>query len=138
MGTYLGIFNGAASEEQKQAISPEQQQAFMEAWSAWARTQEGALVDLGAPLFRKRVVTSDCDAEFADAGTAYAVVKADSHDAAVAIFAAHPHLTLDPGNSIEVIQCPAPPAWPGANPRPTRSGIRHPSGPGTVVVTWRR
>lgn len=109
MGKYLAIFNGAASDEQKQAISPEQQQAFMEAWGEWAQSHEGALVDPGAPLFRKRVVTRDNDTEFTDSKTGYAIVDADSHDAAVAMFAAHPHLTLVADNSIEVIECPSTP-----------------------------
>jgi zona occludens toxin (predicted ATPase) len=110
MGKYLAIYNGGASDEQKQAISLEQQQAFMQAWGEWAKIHESALVDPGAPLFRKRVVTSDNDTEFTDTKTGYAIVEADSHDAAVAIFATHPHLTLDAGNSIEVIECPSIPA----------------------------
>ncbi|GAA1519172.1 YciI family protein [Nocardioides humi] len=107
MGKYLAIFNGAASEEQKDAISPEQQQAFMAAWGEWAQNHASALTDPGAPLFAKRVVTSDGDTEFTDSKTAYAIVEADSHDTAVAIFAKHPHLTLMAGNSIEVIECPS-------------------------------
>jgi len=109
MGKYLAIFNGAASDEQKQAISPEQQQAFMAAWGEWAQRHAAALADPGAPLFRKRVVTSDSDTEVTDSKTGYAIVEADSHDAAVAMFAEHPHLTLIAGNSIEVIECPAMP-----------------------------
>jgi hypothetical protein len=38
-----------------------------------------------------------------------AVVEAASHEAAVEIFQSHPHLALVPGNSIDVIECPAPP-----------------------------
>lgn len=37
---------------------------------------------------------------------AYAIVEADSHDAAVELFRGHPHLALLPGNSIEVLECP--------------------------------
>ena len=110
MGKYLAIFNGAANDEQKQAISPEQQQAFMAAWGEWAQSHASALIDPGAPLFRKRVVTSDGDTEFTDPKTGYTIVEADSHDAAISMFAEHPHLSLTAGTSIEVIECPALPA----------------------------
>jgi len=109
MSRYLAIFKGSASDEQKQAISPEQRQAFLAAWGGWAQSHASALVDPGAPLFRKRVVTKDGDAEFTDSKTGYAIVEADSHDAAVAMFAEHPHLTLIAGNAIEVIECPTVP-----------------------------
>jgi hypothetical protein len=46
---------------------------------------------------------------FEDSKTAYAIVNAASHDQAVQLFAAHPHLGLLQGNSIEILECPAPP-----------------------------
>ena len=82
----------------------------MEAWGAWAQTHAGALVDPGAPLFRKRILTATSVAEFEDARVGYAIVEAASHEAAVDIFSTHPHLSLHPANSIEVMECPEIPA----------------------------
>jgi hypothetical protein len=110
VGKYLAIYNGAASEHEKQELTPEQQSAFMAAWAQWAQTNADALVDSGSPLFRKRAVTSEGAAEFEDAKTGYAIVEADTHDDAVRIFSTHPHLSLHSGNSIEVIECPSIPS----------------------------
>jgi len=70
---------------------------------------EDALIDPGSPLFMKKVVTSQGVEDFTDAKVGYAIVQADSHDEAVRIFSAHPHLWLIEGNSIEVLECPSVP-----------------------------
>ena len=106
MGRYLAIYNGAADSETKNALSEEQQGEFMRAWAAWAQANKDALVDPGAPLYLKKVVTQERVEDFTDAKVGYAIVEADSHDEAVRIFSEHPHLSLMDGNSIEVLQCP--------------------------------
>ncbi|GGD06534.1 hypothetical protein [Nocardioides daphniae] len=107
MGTYLAIYLGAAETGSGDEISAERQSEFMAAWAAWAQAHVDALIDPGAPLFRKKVVTSTGAREFTDAKVGYALVEAPSHDEAVRIFSEHPHLTLHDGNSIEVLECPA-------------------------------
>jgi hypothetical protein len=37
--------------------------------------------------------------------TGYTIVQAESHEAAAKLFENHPHFTLLPGNSIEIIEC---------------------------------
>jgi len=66
---------------------------------------QNALIDPGAPLYTKKVVTSQGVEEFTDAKVAYAIVEAGSHDEAVRILSEHPHLSLMRGNSIEVLEC---------------------------------
>jgi hypothetical protein len=58
MGRFLAIFNGAADESSKAEISEQQQTEFMNAWASWAQANEPALVDPGAPLNAKRLVTA--------------------------------------------------------------------------------
>lgn len=41
----------------------------------------------------------------ADACTAYVIVRADTHEAAASMFLDHPHFTLMPGDSVEVMEC---------------------------------
>ena len=110
MATFLAIFTGAATDEERERLTDEQSAVFVEQWGAWAGSLGPALVDPGAPLFTKVRLTAEGAAPFEDAKTAYAVVEAPSHDAAVGLFTTHPHLALHPGNAIEVIECPAPPA----------------------------
>ncbi|MEV4604193.1 hypothetical protein AB0K15_43390 [Amycolatopsis sp. NPDC049253] len=79
----------------------------MAASAAWARKNERAIVDPGAPLFRKKRVTAAGIEDFTDSKTAYTIVEAESHGEAARLFLDHPHLALLHGNSIEVIECPA-------------------------------
>jgi hypothetical protein len=105
MARFLAIFNGAADEA---ALTDAQQTALMDAWARWAQADEPALADPGAPLNANKLVTARGVEDVTDAMTGYALV-AGSHDEAVRIFADHPHLGLSAGNSIAVLQCPAPP-----------------------------
>lgn len=109
MGKYLAIFHGAATKEQRQDLSTEDSQRFVERWAGWAGQLGRALIDPGAPLFRKVRLTADTAAAFEDSKTGYAIVQAESQEEAVRMFATHPHLDLTSGNSIEVIECPDPP-----------------------------
>lgn len=109
MGKFLAIFHGAADDASKSELSAEQQSEFMRAWGAWAQANQDALVDPGAPLFMKKVVTSQGVEDFTDTKVGYTIVEADSHDEAVRIFAEHPHLGLLRGNAIEVLECPSVP-----------------------------
>jgi hypothetical protein len=59
---------------------------------------------------RRTPVSSAGEDSFEDTRIAYAIVEALTHEQAVKMFAGHPHLGLRPGNSIDVLECPAPPA----------------------------
>ncbi len=110
MGKYLAILNGAATEEARESITPEDSSAFVERWGVWANALGDALIDPGSPLYHKIRLTAGSTEPFEDSKIAYAVVDAESHDQAVEMFATHPHLDLMPGNSIEIIECPTPPS----------------------------
>lgn len=109
MTRFLAIYHGAADQLEKGRLSEAEQAEFMAAWATWAQTHQGSLVDPGAPLHMKKLVTAHAVEDFTDSKTGYAIVQADSHDAAVQMFAQHPHLQLHRGNSIEVLECPAMP-----------------------------
>jgi len=110
MAEFLAILNGAATDEARESITPADSSAFVERWNLWAGELGDALVDPGSPLYRKVRLTAGAAEQFEDSKVAYALVDADSHDQAVEMFATHPHLELIPGNSIEIIECPAPPS----------------------------
>lgn len=109
MAKYLAIFIGTATAEERESITDEQSAAFVKSWGAWASALGPALIDPGSPLFQKVRLTADSAEPFEDSKTAYAIVEAASHKEAVEFFSTHPHLSLLQGNSIEVIECPAPP-----------------------------
>lgn len=113
MTRFLAIYHGVADEVEKGELSEDQQAEFMSAWASWAQSHQQSLVDPGAPLYMKKLVTSRGVEDFTDSKTGYAIVKAASHDDAVKIFAEHPHMLLNSGNSIEVLECPPAPGQSG-------------------------
>jgi hypothetical protein len=62
MVKYLAIFNGAASDQARASITPEASSAFIARWGVWANALGDALVDPGAPLYRKVRLTADATA----------------------------------------------------------------------------
>jgi hypothetical protein len=110
MGKFLVIFNGAAGETDKVALREKQQAEFMHAWAAWAQAHDRAIIDPSAPLNVKKGLARQGVEDSTDTKTGYTIVEANSHDEAVQIFSNHPHLGLFAGNSIEVLECPAPPS----------------------------
>ncbi|RLP88327.1 hypothetical protein EAD89_17280 [Micromonospora sp. BL4] len=110
MGKFLALFNGAADEAGKAELTEQQQTEFINAWASWAQANEKALVDPGAPLNAKKLVTARGVEDFTDPMTGYTIVEADSHDEAVQIFSEHPHLRIFAGNSIAVVECPPQPS----------------------------
>ncbi|WP_190086494.1 hypothetical protein [Streptomyces longisporoflavus] len=110
MGRFLAILHGAADDTERAELSEQQQSEFMHAWAVWAQRNEHALVDRGAPLYRKKRVTAGGIEDFTDSKIGYAIVEAVAHDDAARLFLDHPHIALHPGNSIEVLECPPVPA----------------------------
>src|ERR1700730_10885724 len=73
------------------------------AWKAWVEKHHAAIVSMGGPLGKtKKVTQHGIDAASNDMG-AFTVVHADSHEAAAKLFEKHPHFTIFPGDSVEVM-----------------------------------
>jgi hypothetical protein len=102
MTKYLILYRSATSaQEQMAGGTPEQAQAGMDAWMAWAGKAGDAIVDLGAPLLdagHVGPVTGDSRHV-----TGFSVLQAESADAAVALMDGHPHLQM-PDSSIDVLE----------------------------------
>ena len=76
MRRFLAIYRGAADALEKGQLSDDQQAEFMTAWASWAQSHQQALVDPGAPLYRKKLVTAHGVEAFIDSKTGYAIVEA--------------------------------------------------------------
>ena len=76
---------------------PEQAQAGMEAWMAWAQRAGDAVVDLGAPL---AVVEPGGDA--GDPVGGFSVLQAADAEALVNVLDGHPHAAM--GGTIEILE----------------------------------
>lgn len=72
------------------------------AWDAWMAAHASAFKGTHA-LGRTKSVGKDGIRDTKNGMMLYTVLEADSHEAAAAIFADHPHLTI-PGATIEVME----------------------------------
>ncbi len=75
----------------------------MAAWKAWVEEHHTIIVAIGGPLGKtKKVTQRGIDATSNDMG-AFTVVHGDSHEAAAKLFEKHPHFTIFPGDSVEIM-----------------------------------
>lgn len=92
MPTFLVLYRSSVPARQQMAgATPEQAQAGMEAWQAWAEKAGTAIVDLGAPLAGERDTTG------------FSILQANSRSALEDLLADHPHRHA-PGSAIDVLE----------------------------------
>lgn len=112
MKTFLAIYIGThdATERSKWTNLGDEERKQreakgMKAWMAWGEANSGAIVDQGAPLGKTKRASPEGLSDIKNVMTAYVIVRADSHEAAAKLFADHPHFTIFPGDSVEIMEC---------------------------------
>jgi hypothetical protein len=108
--TYVAVFLGSKTSPRRAAWDalPEGDRRAKEregiaAWKAWVEKHHAAIVAVGGPLGKtKRVTQRGIDDTSNNIG-AFTVVRAGSHEAAAKLFEKHPHFTIFPGDSIEIM-----------------------------------
>jgi hypothetical protein len=99
MARFLVLYRAPVSaREQMTNVTPEQAQAGMDLWQAWAGRAKAAIVDLGAPLGDAALVGNG---EAHDDIVGYSILQADSPDALQEILRDHPHFHT-PEGQVEV------------------------------------
>ena len=108
--TYLAVFLGGKTSAKMAAWNalPEgernaKQQQGMAVWKAWAEKHHAAIVQMGGPLGKTKKADSQGVADITNLLTAFTVVRAASHEAAAKMFEGHPHFSVFPGESIEIM-----------------------------------
>jgi len=108
--TYLAIFLGSKTSPKWSAWSslPEaerraKERQGMAAWKAWVDEHLGAIVAMGGPLGRTKKITQRGIEDISNEMGAFTVVRAESTEAAARLFENHPHFTIFPGESVEVM-----------------------------------
>jgi hypothetical protein len=61
--------------------------------------------DKGGPLGRTKRTSAQEVSDATNSITGYVVVQAESHEAAARLFKNHPHFTIFPGDSVEIMEC---------------------------------
>lgn len=110
MKRFLAIYTGSAAAMEKWKSMPEQQlrerQATgVKAWHEWVEKNKVSIVEIGAPLGRTKSISAAGMADVRNNMTAFTVVQAESHEAAVKLFENHPHFMVFPGEAVEVMEC---------------------------------
>jgi hypothetical protein len=77
----------------------------MKAWGEWMMTHQAAIVEQGGPLGKTKRTAAKGIADTKNSMTGYVVVQAESHEAAAKMFEHHPHFTIFPGDSVEIMEC---------------------------------
>ena len=102
MSKFMILYRAQASARDQLAnATPEQVEAGMEAWRAWATKVGYAITDLGSPLAHTTHVGPGPASS--DGVSGYSILEAGSADEGETLLDGHPHLTM-PGASIEVLE----------------------------------
>ena len=83
--------------------SPDEDARGNRGLETWAEKNHAAIVGMGGPLGKTKKVSERVIEDISNLMSAYTVVRAESHDAAAKLFENHPHFTMFPGDSVEVM-----------------------------------
>jgi hypothetical protein len=107
---YLAVFLGSKTNPPMAAWNalPEaerlaKQQQGIAAWKAWIEKHHDAIVAMGGPLGKTKRITQRGVEDISNEMGAFMVVRANSHEAAAKMFEHHPHFSIFPGESVEVM-----------------------------------
>ncbi len=112
MKRFLAVYIGTATalekaqwneldEEKREKL----QAAGIKAWMEWGMANSAAIVDQGSPLGKTKRASPEGIADIRNSMTGYVIVQAESHEAAARLFKDHPHFTIFPGDSVEIMEC---------------------------------
>ena len=108
--TFLAVFLGSKNNPRMKAwmALPEAQrrakeQEGMAAWKSWMEKHHAAVVSMGGPLGKTKKITERGIDDVSNEMTAFVVVRAESHEAAARLFEKHPHFSIFPVESLEVM-----------------------------------
>jgi hypothetical protein len=108
MAVYMGTpeaFKASGWDSLDEKTRKEREGAGMQAWMDWGTKHAASIVDQGGPLGKTKRTSKDGVADFRNQIAGYVIVEAESHDAAARMFENHPHFSIFPGDSVEIMEC---------------------------------
>jgi hypothetical protein len=110
MKKFLAVYLGSEASMKKweglsEAARKEKEQAGMNGWMNWVNENKKSIVELGSPLGKTKLINPKGISDTKNALTAFTVVEAESHEAAAKLFLNHPHFSIFPGDSVEIMEC---------------------------------
>jgi hypothetical protein len=120
MKKFLAVYVGTPAAVEKsgwnkldEATRKEREAAGIKAWGAWMAANAGVIVDRGGPLGKTKRTSAQGVSDLKNNLSGYVVLNAESHEAAAKLFEKHPHFTIFPGDSVEIMECLPIPGQPG-------------------------
>ncbi|MBZ9650251.1 hypothetical protein K9B33_22220 [Sphingobium sp. 3R8] len=115
MAKFIALYIGSVSAAEKAdyAPTPDDEAMWsrgMAAWGQWMSDHADAIVDGGGPLGATLRISPKGIEPHENRIVGYVIVEADSHEAAARLFSDHPHFAIMPGDSVEILECLAPPS----------------------------
>jgi hypothetical protein len=111
MKKFLAIYLGSAAAMEKsgwstmdEAKRKKLEASGMKAWGDWMSTHQAAIVEAGGPLGKTKRAATQGIADTKNSMAGYVLVQAESHEAAAKMFERHPHFTIFPGDSVEIME----------------------------------
>jgi hypothetical protein len=110
MKRFLAVYTGSPTamsrwETMTETQRKERQAAGVAAWKQWAEANKVAIVEMGGPLSRTKLVSAVGISDISNNMAAFTIVQAESQDEAARLFVGHPHFTIFPGEGVEVMEC---------------------------------
>lgn len=102
MKTFVALYMGEPGKGSD--ISPDTLAKGMAGWKAWMAQHAAEIVEAGGPLGVTKKISAQGIEDIRNRVAAYVVVRADSHEAAARMFLNHPHFSIFPGDSVEVME----------------------------------
>lgn len=109
MSRFVFIYHAPMTPVEAAPPTPEQMEAVMGEWNAWAGKVGDGMVDFGTPLAGGVRVTTDGTSPSTREVAGYSIIEANGLDAALELAKGHPHLNMPGGCEIEVHEAQAVP-----------------------------
>ena len=104
MKAFLALYMGFDTPMDPSSISDETKDNGMAAWGQWMADHADALIDSGGPVGKTKKTAAGGVSDTRNRVVGYIIVRAESHEAAAAMFENHPHFAIFPGDSVEIME----------------------------------
>ena len=109
MKTFLAVYIGAPTKMSEwknmdEGKRKKLESSGMKAWGDWMTTHQSVTVVQGGPLGKTKRTAAQGVSDTKNNMTGFMVVSAESHEAAAKMFQNHPHFTIFPGDSVEIME----------------------------------
>jgi hypothetical protein len=111
MKKFLAIFLGSPAAMEKsgwstmdEAKRKQLEVSGIKAWGDWMTKHQAVIAETGGPLGKTKRAAAQGVSDTKNNMSGYVIVQAESHDAAAKMFERHPHFTIFPGDSVEIME----------------------------------